>query len=116
MKFKNDSPIYLQVKEDLKERIYASEFGLEEKIPSIRELSLYYTVTPVIVQRSMTLLIEEGLVYTVRGKGNYVTSDSKLIKNSKKEDVDKLVLELEVKLEALEISKKEFIKILKEKK
>ena len=44
----------------------------DEQLPSVRELSVSLTVNPNTVQRAYKTLETEGVIYSVRGKGNFV--------------------------------------------
>ena len=44
----------------------------DEQLPSVRELSVSLTVNPNTVQRAYKTLENESVIYSVRGKGNFV--------------------------------------------
>ena len=75
MEFKNNSPIYLQVIDDVKKRIVLGEVKLGEKMPSTRELALQYQVNPNTAVRVYNEMESMGLVFTKRGLGTFVTED-----------------------------------------
>ena len=43
-----------------------------DQLPSVRELSVDLTVNPNTVQRAYKTLETEGVIYSIRGKGNFV--------------------------------------------
>ena len=69
-------PIYEQVVEKL-ERLIASG-GLEPltKMPSVRSLAVELSVNPGTVQRAYAQLEKDGYLYTVSGRGSFVTAES----------------------------------------
>lgn len=70
---KNDfSPVYLQIKQDLKDKILAGVYEEDAKLPSENELVKTYNVTRTTVQRALAILVNDGLIEKVHGKGSYV--------------------------------------------
>jgi GntR family transcriptional regulator len=56
----------------LKARIEAGEWGPEQRLPSEGDLVGETGVARSTVRRSIALLRESGLIYTVQGRGSYV--------------------------------------------
>ena len=83
--FDNDRPIYIQLLEKIKMDIVSEKIKPGEKVFSVRELALLYKVNPNTVQKSLEKLEEEGLIYTERTNGKFVTEDKKLITRVKEE-------------------------------
>lgn len=67
-------PIYVQIEELLKQRIYMEEFKIGESIPSERELSEQLGVSRMTVRQSVTNLVNSGLLYREKGRGTYVAN------------------------------------------
>lgn len=74
--YRDKRPIYEQVVEKL-ERLIASG-GLEPltKMPSVRSLAMDLSVNPNTVQRAYAQLEKDGYLYTVSGRGTFVTAES----------------------------------------
>ncbi len=72
MKIDNDSPEhpYVQLAGLLRERIRSREMG--PRVPSIMELADQTGLSAATVKRALKLLRDEGLIYTVRGRGTFV--------------------------------------------
>ena len=79
--YRDKRPIYEQVVEKL-ERLIASG-GLEEltKMPSVRSLAMELSVNPNTIQRAYAQLEQDGYLYTVAGRGSFVTAESEWKKN-----------------------------------
>ena len=73
-------PIYYQIKQNIKTRIVNGEFNPGEKIPSENKLADYFKVTRLTVRQAITLLVQEGLLEVVRGKGTFVIDNENVIK------------------------------------
>lgn len=85
MDYKANTPIYLQVIDDIKRRILTGEIKLGDKLPSTRELAVQYTVNPNTAARIYNELEQCGLCYTKRGLGTFVSEDVNLIDTLKAE-------------------------------
>jgi len=72
---KKDSfvPLYYQLKEELKEKIVSGEWEPETCIPSIRELCAIYGISTTTAKQAISELVQEGLLYSVQGKGTFVS-------------------------------------------
>ena len=64
---------YVQVADQLREGIASGEVG--PLLPSIMELTEETGLSINTVRRAVKLLIDEGLVHTVPGRGTFVTSE-----------------------------------------
>ena len=112
--FDNERPIYIQLVEQLRIGILTSEFGIGKKIPSVRELAMLAKVNPNTMQKALVELEDEGLLYTERTNGKYVTDNKKLIEKIKKELVEEKVSIFLEDMKNIGISSDEIINYLKE--
>lgn len=98
MEFNDSLPIYIQIMNLIKSRMVSGDIIGGDKLPSVRELSKELKVNPNTIQRAYQELEREGLVFTQRGMGTFVTEDLNTIKNLKKsmatELVDKFLIEM----------------------
>ena len=83
--FDNERPIYIQLVEKIRIEIISGKLKLGERIPSVRELALTARVNPNTMQKALMELENEGLVYTERTNGKFVTENKELIEKIKKE-------------------------------
>lgn len=81
--FNNEVPIYLQIVEIIVKDITNGSLKGGEKIPSVREYAMKFTVNPNTIVKSLQILEENKLIYTDRTNGKYVTNDSDVIKEYK---------------------------------
>ncbi len=75
MRFDENLPIYLQIMDYIKLKIIKKELVEGSKLPSVRDLSTELKVNPNTIQRSYQELEREGLVYSQRGMGTFVSQD-----------------------------------------
>lgn len=83
--FDNERPIYIQLVEIIRTKIVSGSLKKGERLPSVRELALTMKVNPNTMQKALVELENEGLVYTERTNGKFVTEDEDLIEKVKKE-------------------------------
>ena len=83
--FDNERPIYIQLVERLRKEIVSGKLKVGERLPSVRELALTTRVNPNTKQKALVELENEGLVYTERTNGKFVTNNKELIERIKKE-------------------------------
>ncbi len=70
--YKNQKPLHEQISDGLKDLIMCGALIPDEQLPSVRDLSVELTVNPNTVQRAYKSLETEGVIYSIRGKGNFV--------------------------------------------
>ncbi|SHN69438.1 DNA-binding transcriptional regulator, MocR family, contains an aminotransferase domain [Paenibacillus sp. ov031] len=69
-----DRPVYIQVKDYMKRLMLKGGLQAKQKLPSTRELSTLMKVSRSTILLAYAELEEEGLIYAIKGKGNYVSS------------------------------------------
>ena len=73
--YKNDRPLHEQISQGIKELIMCGVLLPDNALPSVRDLSVSLTVNPNTVQRAYKNLEAEGVIYSIRGKGNFVAAE-----------------------------------------
>ena len=99
----------------IKRDIVTGKRELGEKLPSVRELAVSYTINPNTVSRVYKELETEGVCFTRRGMGTFVTEDSEKVKNMKEEMAGTLIHEFLEGMQQLGFTKTDVIRILKKK-
>jgi GntR family transcriptional regulator len=69
-------PIYLQIAAAIRAAVAAEVFRPGEALPSLRNMALELQVNPNTVQRAYDELVRDGLVYSQRGKGLFVSDQA----------------------------------------
>ncbi|CCI87846.1 GntR family transcriptional regulator [Lactobacillus gigeriorum] len=109
MEFKDNIPIYIQIEQYLYRQIAMNKLKPGEKIPSVRKLAVDLTVNVNTVQRALQRMNDQGILYTKRGEGNFVTEDTELIKASRKELIDSELTEFIHNMEILGVARGELL-------
>ena len=81
--FRSDQPIYSQLTQRFTEAIVSGIYAPGEKLPSVRDLALEAGVNPNTVQRALADLERDGLVYSQRTAGRFVTENENMIVNAR---------------------------------
>lgn len=85
--YKDGRSIHEQIETGLKELIINGILRTDEQLPSVRELSVNLTVNPNTVQRAYKELEQEGFIYSIKGKGNFVASLSKANSEKRRDEL-----------------------------
>ena len=112
--FNNNSPIYMQLVEQLKMYIISGKISLGSRLPSVRDLAIQTKVNPNTMQKALVELEELKLIYTERTNGKFVTDDYKLIDKYKNELAKELSDKYFLNMQNIGFNKVEVIKYLKE--
>lgn len=77
MEFNDNKPIYLQIADNICERVLQEEFTPGDRIPSVREWGATIGVNPNTVARSYETLTDRGVIFNQRGIGYFVSADAR---------------------------------------
>lgn len=78
-------PIYTQIIVRIKRRILTGEWSPGQRIPAVRELALEFGVNPNTMQRSLAELEREGLLFSERTAGRFITQDKARIEEARRQ-------------------------------
>jgi GntR family transcriptional regulator len=70
--YKSGKSLHEQIGEEIRQHIISGILAPDEQIPSVREMALALTVNPNTVQRAYKQLEQDGFIYSIKGKGNFV--------------------------------------------
>jgi DNA-binding transcriptional regulator YhcF (GntR family) len=76
MEFINNKGIYLQIADNLSEKVIEGKYPPGEKIPSVRDLATDIGVNPNTVMRTYSELQSRGIIENKRGIGYYVSEQA----------------------------------------
>ena len=114
--FDNERPIYIQLIKLIEREIVSGRLNSGERIPSVREYANSFKVNPNTMQKALMELEKEGLIYTERTNGKYITEDTDLIKKVKDNLALELVNDFMVDINNIGISSEEIIKYLEKER
>lgn len=114
----NDRPIYLQLMEKIQQDIIAGIYPPGDRLPSVRELAMDAAVNPNTMQKALSELERNGLVYSKRTSGRFITEDKTMLQQLKDTTATEHIREFFEKMRQLGFENDETLalihKILKE--
>ena len=113
LNYRDSRPIYEQIKDGLRRMIVTSAMAQDEKLPSVRAMATQLSINPNTIQRAYNELEQEGYIYSVAGKGSFVsgTADADAARRDNlKEDLRKLLGDLRY----LGMNHEDAVKLIKE--
>ena len=110
--FDEKSPIYLQIAYRVKLKIASKELSMGQQLLPVREFAQEAGVNPNTVQRAFQELEKEGLVYSARASGRFVTEDEKLIDQKRHEIAQSLMKNFVTEMTAIGFSSPEIKAII----
>lgn len=84
-KLSDDRPIYVQLMETITAAIASGTLAAGSRLPSVREMAAQAGVNPNTMQRALAELERDGLLYSQRTAGRFVTDQSNRITQKRKE-------------------------------
>ncbi len=107
--FTSDRPIYAQLIEQIELKICSGVYRPGSKLPSVRDLAQEASVNPNTMQRALAKLEEDGLLYTNRTSGRFVTEDENMVYQAKNKLAQEQIKEFLEKMKRLGFEQKEIL-------
>lgn len=79
------TPVYEQIINSVEKLIALGVLKEDEKLPSVRSLGIELSTNPNTIQKAYTALEQRGVIYSVKGIGNFVAKNN--LKNQKVENI-----------------------------
>ncbi len=115
-RFEGGGPIYAQIVAAVKLAVASGELRPGERVPGVRELALEAGVNPNTMQRAMAELEREGLLYSQRTAGRFVTEDAGTVAAARRELAEGYVRTFLDAMRRLGLKKDEIHKLLEAEK
>jgi len=104
----------MQIIEQMRMNIASGMYKPGEQLPPVRDMALEAAVNPNTMQRAFAELERDGLIYTVRTSGRFVTEEEGTLDDLKRTLGEKFISELFEKLGKLGMNKREIVKAVNE--
>lgn len=112
--FNNTQPIYLQIIRLIQLNIASGRWVPGERIPAVRELAVQFGVNPNTVQRSLSELEREGLLYSERTSGRFITKDVDRIQTVRNQMAQEYILQFVKNMLELGVAPQHIVSMLEE--
>ena len=114
-KFRSDLPIYTQLVEQIKLGIVSGSLLPGERLMSVRDMATEAGVNPNTMQRALQELERDGMVYSHRTAGRFVTENMQVIERAKKKFAEEQIRSFLGAMKKLGYQREEIFALLKEK-
>jgi len=109
-----DQPIYVQIKNQIKEQILQGELKEKESLPSIRKLAKDIQVSVITTKKAYEELEKEGFIETFPGKGSFVAAQNPaLLKDNQLKIIEDQMVTMLEQSKSFNISLEELIEMMK---
>ena len=81
--YQDRRPLYEQVEEKFRNLILMGVLEPGSRMPSVRQLAMELSINTNTIQRAYMQLEQEGLIYPVKGTGNFIADSEEVRKISK---------------------------------
>lgn len=85
LNYRDTRPFYQQIKDNIRQLVVSRAISENEKLPSVREMASTLAINPNTIQRAYRELESEGYIYTIPGKGTFVSEINYTNLNRQKE-------------------------------
>jgi GntR family transcriptional regulator len=113
--YASSTPIYLQLVDQFKHRIISGELTVGSKLESVRDLAMSFEVNPNTMQRALSELERDHLVYTERTAGRFITQDKELIVKMREEVAQEIIETFIQQMKSIGFSNQEAIELMQKK-
>ena len=114
-KFRSDLPIYSQLVDQIKLGIVSGSLLPGERLMSVRDMATEAGVNPNTMQRALQELERDGMVYSQRTAGRFVTENMQVIERAKKKLAEEQIRGFQEAMKKLGYRREEILTLLKEK-
>ena len=93
--YQDRRPIYEQIVEKFRILILKNALPPGSRMPSVRQLAMELSINPNTIQRAYMELEQQGLIYPVKGKGNFVADVAQIRQQEKqlfREEFEQIIL------------------------
>lgn len=98
--YRDTRPIYEQIVEKFELLILRGALQADEQMPSVRNLAMELSINPNTIQKAYAELERQGYIYAVKGRGNFVSGDGRLVEERRCDCLQKI---LDLAREVLEL-------------
>ena len=114
-KFAGDRPVYQQIMENIRGAVLRGELPPGGRVPSVRELAAEAGVNPNTMQRALAEMEREGLMFTNRTSGRYVTEDREMIGKVREEIAGERITEFLSGMSQLGFTEQDIVALLEKR-
>ena len=88
--YQSKLPLYEQIAERFQALILGGVLSSGSQMPSVRSLAMDLSINPNTIQKAFSLLEQQGFIYSVKGRGNFVADTARLAEKKKRSLLDEI--------------------------
>lgn len=112
--FTSDKPVYVQIAQRIITSVLSGEYKPGEQIPTVRQLALEAAVNPNTIQHAFAELENEGVIVSLGTTGRFVTENTHVIEQCRKQITEQIVKSFIESLEVMSVSKEQILGMVEE--
>lgn len=82
--YKDRRPIYEQLIEKIEDMTVRGILQPDSQLMSVRQLALELSINPNTIQRAYTELERRGVIYSIKGRGSFISGDFEKLRDERK--------------------------------
>ena len=112
--YRDGRPIYEQIVDEIEQMVVHDVLKPDSQLPSVRQMAAELSINPNTIQRAYSELESRGVIYSVKGKGNFVSPNGAVLRERRMEDIRTQLLNLLQSAKEIGIDDSLFIKWIEE--
>lgn len=92
--YRDGRPIYEQIIDEIEQMVVHEVLEPDSQLPSVRQMAAELSINPNTIQRAYSELENRGVIYSVKGKGNFVSPNGAVLRERRMEDIRTQLLNL----------------------
>lgn len=85
--YRDSRPLYEQIADEFEHMAVCGVMAGDTQLPSVRQLAVDLSINPNTIQRAYAVLEQRGVIYSVKGRGNFITPDCSQLRQNKLEQL-----------------------------
>lgn len=112
--YRDGRPIYEQIVDEIEQMVVHEVLQPDSQLPSVRQMAAELSINPNTIQRAYSDLENRGVIYSVKGKGNFVSPNGAVLRERCMKDIRTQLLSLLQTAKKMGIDDSLFIKWIAE--
>ena len=92
--YRDGRPIYEQVVDEIEHMVVHGVLEPDSQLPSVRQMAAELSINPNTIHRAYSELESRGVIYSVKGKGNFVSPNAAALRERRLRDLQVQITEL----------------------
>ncbi len=106
--YKSRIPIYRQIIDNVEKLAAKGILAPDSQLPSVRSLAVELSINPNTIAKAYAELEKQGVIYSMAGKGSFITTDTQKLWDQGKVKVKKQLQDVAGDAVSLQIEEQEF--------